>query len=97
MNKQFYLAKSIHKEKKVKGKYSLKSYEIKEMIIDDDFYGEEYVTVDFEHEDKNYSITFHKGDLELLNTWVFENETSLPAHLSNHLIDSIREEIREKI
>jgi hypothetical protein len=75
----------------------VKSYEIKNMIIDDGFDGQETVTADFTHQHNNYSITFNKADLEILNTWVFENNTSLPANLSDQLIESIREDVKKKI
>lgn len=75
----------------------MKPYEIKQMIIDDDFEGLESVTADFTHKNKDYSITFNKSDLEILNAWVFENNTSYPANLSENMIESIREEIKEKI
>ena len=49
----------------------MKPYTIKNMIIDDEFDGEEYVTTDFTHQNQDYSITFKKADLEIMNTWVF--------------------------
>lgn len=75
----------------------MKEFEIEHMIIDDGFDGEECVTADFTHSNKEYSITFKKSDLELINAWVFENETSLPANLSDHLIESLRDEVRKQI
>jgi hypothetical protein len=75
----------------------LKPYEITHMIIDDEFYGEETVTANFSYNDKEYSITFDKSDLEILNTWVFENDTSLPAHLSEEIIEGIREDVKKRI
>lgn len=75
----------------------VKSYEIKHMIIDDGFDGQEAVTTNFTHHNKDYSITFNKSDLEVLNTWVFEEETSLPANLSDNLIESIRDEVKQNI
>lgn len=75
----------------------MKPYEINNMIIDDDFDGEEYVTTDFTYQNKIYSVTFRKSDLEIINTWVFENHTSLPAHLSDDIIESIREDVKGKI
>jgi hypothetical protein len=80
-----------------KGDYILKPYEITHMIIDDEFYGEETVTTNFTHNEKEYSITFDKSDLEILNTWVFENNTSLPANLSNEIIEAIREDVKKSI
>jgi hypothetical protein len=44
-----------------------------------------------------YSITFNKGDLEILNTWLFEDGTSYPANLPNELIESIREEVKRSM
>jgi hypothetical protein len=67
------------------------------MIIDDDFDSEEYVTAEFTHDHMNYSITFKKADLEIMNAWVFKDGTSLPADLSDTLIVSIREEIKKKM
>jgi hypothetical protein len=75
----------------------LKLYEITHMIIDDEFYGEETVTTNFTHQNKEYSITFDKSDLEILNTWVFENDTSLPANLSDEIIEAIREDVKKRI
>ncbi|GAA0338481.1 hypothetical protein GCM10008967_30960 [Bacillus carboniphilus] len=75
----------------------MQPYEIKNTIIDDGFDGEESVTVDFTLESKNYSITFDKSDLEILNVWVFQEGTSLPANLSDDIIESIRDEVKERI
>lgn len=75
----------------------MKPYEIKHMIIDDGFDSLEYVTAEFSHMDKEYSITFNKSDLELINTWVLENGTSLPANLSDEMIELIRDDVKEKI
>lgn len=75
----------------------MEPYEIKHLIIDDDFYGEESVTADFTLNHKDYSITFKKSDLEILNTWIFEGDSSKPANLSDNLIESIREEVKNKI
>ncbi|AZV59253.1 hypothetical protein [Peribacillus frigoritolerans] len=75
----------------------MKPYEIKNMIIDDEFNGEESVTADFTHKDKDYSITFKKEDLEIINAWVFEDGSSLPANLSGTIIESIREDIKKRI
>ncbi|MEH7179372.1 hypothetical protein [Neobacillus vireti] len=73
------------------------TYEITNMIIDDDFDSEEYVTAEFTCDFKDYSITFKKADLEIINSWVFEEETSLPANLSDTLIESIREDVKKRI
>ncbi|MGE7768202.1 hypothetical protein [Peribacillus sp. NPDC096540] len=75
----------------------MKPYEIKNMIIDDEFDGEETVTADFTHNDKDYSITFNKADLEIINKWVFEDGSSLPSNLSDTIIESIREDIKKRI
>ncbi|MEH7251699.1 hypothetical protein V7111_06195 [Neobacillus niacini] len=72
-------------------------YELKNMIIDDDFDSEEYVTAEFTHNHLNYSITFKKSDLEIINSWEYKNGTSLPANLSDSLIESIREDIKKRI
>lgn len=71
--------------------------EITHMVIDDDFNGEESVTTDFTHNHKDYSITFKKSDLEVVNTWLFEEETSLPANLSENMIEYLREEVKKNI
>ncbi len=73
------------------------SYEITNMIIDDEFDGEEYVTAEFRQQDKHYSITFKKADLEIINAWVFEDAASLPANLSQQVIESIREDVKKRI
>jgi hypothetical protein len=75
----------------------VKSFEITNMIIDDDFAVEEYVTAEFIHENKQYSVTFKKADLEIINSWVFENGTSLPANLPEEIIDLLRNDIKKKI
>lgn len=75
----------------------MNSYEIKQMIIDDDFYGEESATVDFTHNNKDYSITFNKADLEIINSWQFEDDKSIPANLSDHIVESIRKDVKKKI
>lgn len=72
-------------------------YEITNIIIDDDFDSEEYVTVDFKHQHKDYSITFKKADLEIINSWSFEDGTSLPADLPEEIVESIREDVKKKI
>lgn len=75
----------------------MKPYKMTNMIIDDDFAVEEYVTAEFTQNSKNYSITFKKADLEIINTWVFEGGTSFPADLSDEIIESIREEVKIRI
>ncbi|MBZ5748886.1 MULTISPECIES: hypothetical protein [Metabacillus] len=72
-------------------------YEIKHMIIDDQFDGEEFVTADFTHNHRDYSITFKKADLEIINAWLFVEHTSIPANLSSTLIESIRQDIKNQI
>jgi hypothetical protein len=81
----------------LKGDCIVKPYEITNMIIDDDFDSEEYVTAEFTHNQTNYSITFKKADLEIINAWVYRDGTSLPANLSDSLIESIREEVKNRI
>lgn len=80
-----------------KGDFIVNTYEITNMIIDDDFDSEEYVTAEFTHDKMNYSITFKKADLEIMNTWVYKDGTSLPANLSDTLIESIREDVKKSI
>lgn len=67
------------------------------MIVDDGFDTEESVTVYVTHNNKNHSITFNKADLELVNSWVHEEETSLPANLPDSMIESIRDDIKNRI
>lgn len=71
------------------------AYEMTSMIIDDGFAGEEYVSADFNCQNQNYRITFKKADLEIINSWVFKNRTSLPADLSDCLIESIRDDVKK--
>ncbi|MBO0960902.1 hypothetical protein J1P26_14465 [Neobacillus sp. MM2021_6] len=73
------------------------SYKITNMLIDDDFAVEEYVTTEFTHNHKSYSITFKKADLEIINAWVYEEGTSFPADVPEELVESIREEIKKRI
>lgn len=75
----------------------MKLFEITNMIIDDDFAVEEYVTAEFVHENKQYSVTFKKADLEIFNSWVFEDGTSLPATIPEEIIDLLRNDIKKKI
>jgi hypothetical protein len=75
----------------------MKPYQINNMIIDDEFDGEEFVTTDFAYQNKNYSITFKKADLEIMNAWIFKDGTSLPANLSDHIIELIREDVKKRI
>lgn len=74
----------------------MKPFEINNLIIDD-FEGQESVTADFTYNDKEYSITFNKAEFEVINIWVFKEDTSIPANLSNHIIESIREDIKKRI
>jgi hypothetical protein len=73
------------------------TYEITNMIIDDNFDSEEYVTAEFTQDQMNYSITFKKADLEIMNAWIFKDGTSLPAELSDTLIESIREDVKKRM
>ncbi|WP_053363285.1 hypothetical protein [Bacillus sp. FJAT-27251] len=75
----------------------MENYEITDMIIDDEMGIEEYATTDFKQHGKNYRITFKKADLELVNAWVFDDGTSLPADLSDAMIESLREDIKNRI
>ena len=75
----------------------MKPYQINNMIIDDEFDGEEFVTTDFAYQNKDYSITFKKEDLEIINTWIFKDGTSLPANLSDNIIELIREDVKKRI
>lgn len=75
----------------------MNTYEITNMIVDDDFDSEEYVTAEFTHNQMDYSITFKKADLEIMNAWVFKDGSSLPAYLSDTLIESIREDVKKRI
>jgi hypothetical protein len=81
----------------LKGDCIVNTYEITNMIIDDDFDSEEYVTAEFSHNQMDYSITFKKADLEVINSWQFKDGTSLPANLSESLIESIRDDVKKKI
>ncbi|MFZ3587709.1 hypothetical protein ACOI1C_00235 [Bacillus sp. DJP31] len=67
------------------------------MIVDDGFEGEESVTTEFTSGNKKYSITFNKQDLELKNAWYFKDDTSIPANLPDHIIESIRNDVKERI
>ncbi|MBT2642265.1 hypothetical protein J7I80_08510 [Bacillus sp. ISL-41] len=75
----------------------MKSYEMTNIIIDDESYGEEHVTVELTIEQQNYIITFQKSDLELMNAWIVEDDTTLPANLSEDMMASIKEGIKKKI
>jgi len=75
----------------------MQSYEVTNMIIDEESYGEEHVTVELTIEQQNYIITFQKSDLELMNAWIVEDDTTLPTNLSEELMDSIKEDISKKI
>jgi hypothetical protein len=75
----------------------MEQYEINNMIIDDESNGQEHVTVELSLEEKQYSITFDKSDLEIMNAWLFENGSSVPANLSDQIIESVREEVKKKI
>lgn len=73
------------------------SYQLTNMIIDDDFDTEEYVTAEFKYENENYSITFKKADLEIINSWIYREGTSFPADLSKELIESIRADVKKRV
>ncbi|MEO2077995.1 MAG: hypothetical protein ABGX20_21925 [Bacillus sp. (in: firmicutes)] len=75
----------------------MKPFEISNMIIDDDFYNEEYITADFSYQNQDYSITFKKADLEVINAWVFKEGTSLPANLSDEMVELIRQDVEKRI
>jgi hypothetical protein len=75
----------------------VKQYEITHMIIDEESNGDEHVTVDFTHNNNNYCVTFNKNDLETINTWMIDRNATIPANLSNDLIESIRGEIKKRI
>ncbi|MCC3646994.1 hypothetical protein JGK52_09930 [Cytobacillus oceanisediminis] len=72
-------------------------YEITGMIVDDEFDGEEYVTAEFLHEHNTYSITFKKADLEVINAWIFNDGSSLPANLSEEMVGLIRDDVKNRI
>jgi hypothetical protein len=75
----------------------VRPFEIVNMIIDNEAYDQEEVTVDFTYHDQDYSMTFKKGDLEVINAWVFKDGTSLPANLSENIIEQIREDVKNNI
>jgi hypothetical protein len=75
----------------------VKQYQINHMIIDDGFNSEEYVTADVTHQNNDYSITFKKADLELINAWILKDGTSLPANLSDEMIETIRSEVENRL
>ncbi len=68
-------------KKITKGGYIVKSYEINNLIIDDEFDIEESVSAEFTHNNKDYLMTFNKADLEIINSWLFEDGKSIPANL----------------
>ncbi|ARK32711.1 hypothetical protein [Halalkalibacter krulwichiae] len=75
----------------------VEQYQMKEIIIDHHFIGEESITADFTYNKQDYSVTFHKSDLEVLNMWVLKEGTSLPANLSDELIHALREEVQQRM
>ena len=75
----------------------MKPYAIRNMIIDDESYDQEHVSAKITYEEKDYMLTFQKSDLELMNAWVLEGGSSLPANLSEKLIQDIKADISEKI
>lgn len=72
-------------------------YEIFNMIVDKEAYDQEEVTADFTYQDQDYSITFKRGDLEVVNAWVFNNGASLPANLSENIIELIRADVKSRL
>jgi hypothetical protein len=83
--------------KRFLGGIFMESFRINHMIVDDEFLGEETVTADFIYNDNKYSITFNKEDFELINSWYFKENHTIPANLSIGLIELIREEIKNRI
>jgi hypothetical protein len=75
----------------------MESFIINHMIIDDEFLGEESVTADFSYNQNEYSATFKKADLELINSWYFKENQTIPANLSDTLLEWLREEIKHRI
>lgn len=75
----------------------MEPFEITDMIIDDGFDTQETVTAGFSLDRKNYSVTFNKADLEIINSWLFAEETSVPANLSDEVIEALRKNIKEHI
>lgn len=75
----------------------MKPYEISNMIVDKEAYDQEEVTADFTYQNQDYSITFKKGDLEVVNAWVFKAGNSLPANLSENIIELIREDVKNRL
>ncbi|RSK27178.1 hypothetical protein EJF36_09965 [Bacillus sp. HMF5848] len=74
----------------------MNKYVIEHMIIDD-FTGDETVTVHFNHNNSRYSIDFDKADLEVINSWVLRDQSSLPANLDNNLIEQLRVDVMKKL
>ncbi|WP_456279265.1 hypothetical protein [Bacillus sp. AK128] len=72
-------------------------YKINHMIVDEHFQGEESVTVEFTYQQNNYSITYNKEDFEVINSWYFKEDQTIPANLSDTIIESIREEIKHMV
>ncbi|WP_078546702.1 hypothetical protein [Litchfieldia alkalitelluris] len=70
-------------------------YEITHLIVDDEFYGEEMITVNINYNHKDYSITLRKDDFEIINMWTFEGDKSLPANLPDSLIENIKEDLKK--
>lgn len=73
------------------------AFEIKHMIIDDNFESEEFVTADITYNQKDYSVTYKKGDLELVNAWIFKEGTSLPANLPEGIIEALRNDVKNRL
>ncbi|MDQ0230039.1 hypothetical protein [Metabacillus malikii] len=75
----------------------MESFQILSMVVDEGQYDEQHVTAQVTHDGKEYSVTFDKDDFELINAWIFEKETSLPANLSDEEIEVIRNEVRGRL
>jgi hypothetical protein len=75
----------------------MKPYTMRNMILDEESYDQEHVTAEITFEEKDYMLTFQKSDLELMNAWLLEDGSSLPANLSESLVQQIKEDINEKI
>ena len=75
----------------------MNSYEMTNMIIDEESYGEEHVTAELTFEQQDYIITFQKSDLELMNAWILKDGKTLPANLSDDLLDSIKEDLKKRL
>ncbi|WP_079508692.1 hypothetical protein [Mesobacillus jeotgali] len=75
----------------------MKDYSIENLIVDDEAYDQEHVTAEITFEEKMYMLTFQKSDLELMNAWLLKDGSSIPANLSESVIQEIKEDISKKI